>query len=189
MLQKVDQDRLDKVLRIIQERPIKFPNATLERDLKANSGNISAYLKGTKAMSDNFYNAFIEKYGDLDNVKQPALELSSIVPQYTGQYTEDIMRDVARSSVIVGEANKIMAISNDKLVNNNSNLIEVIKLIHTQSNSHSSNDNQLTVAEVLQPYLEQIAEDGVEQQWWSSVHEGLLKLSNSVTKCRVALNV
>jgi hypothetical protein len=63
MLQKLDKDRLDKVLKIIERHEMRFPVATLSKEMKVNKGNVSAYLKGNKAMSENFYNTFLEHYG------------------------------------------------------------------------------------------------------------------------------
>lgn len=62
MLQKIDKDRLDKVLAIIKSTGMRKPNATLMRGIPENKGNVSAYLNGKKPMSDNFYNTFIEKF-------------------------------------------------------------------------------------------------------------------------------
>jgi hypothetical protein len=62
MLQRVDQDRLDKVLSIIKSTGMRKVNATLMRGIPENKGNVSAYLNGKKPMSENFYNTFLEKY-------------------------------------------------------------------------------------------------------------------------------
>ena len=64
MLQKVDQDRLSKILDVIKQLKMRFPVAELTRELKMNKGNVSAYLKGLKPISENFYNTFMQKYGD-----------------------------------------------------------------------------------------------------------------------------
>lgn len=180
MLQKIDKDRLDKVLEIIQTKPIKYPNATLERDLKANSGNISAYLKGTKPMSDNFYNAFMEKYGNVKkDIEEKKDELQNII-EYSGRYSEEILRDVARSGAVVGEANKIMAQSHDKLINTNAELVDVIKMAYTQSNLRGVKESQKSAASELQSCLELIAKHGVEQKWFENEDEGLVELGKCV---------
>lgn len=62
MLQKVDKDRLVKVLSVIENAKIKFPNATISKDLERSSSTVSDYLNGKKPMSENFYRDFVERY-------------------------------------------------------------------------------------------------------------------------------
>ncbi len=187
MLQKVDRDRLDKVLEVIKTLKIKYPNATLERDLKANSGNISAYLKGTKPISDNFYNAFMDKYvNTASEIKNSNDKVPSVI-EYSGRFSEEILRDVARSGAVVGEANKIigeanrvMAVSHDKLITTNAELVSVIKMAYTQANLKGEVENQKSTASELQSCLELIAKLGVEKKWFENEDEGLVELGKCV---------
>lgn len=62
MLQKLDKDRLDKVLQVIETCKIRFPNKEISQRLGVDSGNVSAYIKGRKPMSDNFYTSFLSEF-------------------------------------------------------------------------------------------------------------------------------
>lgn len=65
MLQKIDKDRLDKVLNIIQTWDTKFPQAKIVRELGFSKGQVSSYLNAKEAMSENFFQTFISKYDDI----------------------------------------------------------------------------------------------------------------------------
>lgn len=62
IINKVDKDRLDLVLKLIDDYKIKFPVATISKKLGRGKGEVSEYLNGKKPMSENFYNLFIEQY-------------------------------------------------------------------------------------------------------------------------------
>lgn len=89
MLQKLDKDRLDKVLSLIESRKIKFPNATLSKELKTDSGAVSAYLRGKKPMSNNFYTSFIERY---ENGNPPTHERTGTVVGEINKLTEQVIQ-------------------------------------------------------------------------------------------------
>lgn len=67
-LSLVDKSRLEKVFARLIELDIRFPVAEIASKLKANKGNVSAYLKGKKAISDNFYTTFFEKFPASDHI-------------------------------------------------------------------------------------------------------------------------
>ena len=46
MLQKIDKDRLDKVLATIETAKIKFPNATIAEKTGFSKSDVSVYLNG-----------------------------------------------------------------------------------------------------------------------------------------------
>lgn len=70
MLQIIDKERLDKVLSVIERHKIRFPVAEISKELVVDKGNVSAYLKGNKPMSDNFYTSFLKKYDSTDSYLQ-----------------------------------------------------------------------------------------------------------------------
>lgn len=71
MLQKVDQDRLDKVLRCIELWGMRFPVAKISKDMGKSKGEVSAYLSGKKPMSDNFYGTFMALFGESSPSAEP----------------------------------------------------------------------------------------------------------------------
>lgn len=62
MLQKIDQDRLEAILRVIDECQIKFPVAEISKRTDYKKGTISLYLSGKKAISDNFFQTFMKEF-------------------------------------------------------------------------------------------------------------------------------
>lgn len=75
MLQKVDKDRLDEVLNVIQDRKIKFPLATIVKTLGADQALVSKILNGKKPMPDKFYTNFMEHFaGKKREVKADDIE-------------------------------------------------------------------------------------------------------------------
>ena len=181
----VDRDRLEAVLAIINERKIKFPNATISKELNKDKSEVSSYLNAKKPMSTNFYETFMKLYG-----KNESLINEEATPaHYTGRHTEDILRDVARSSVVVGEANKIMAISHDKLIDTNSELVSVIKLAYGQSNSATVKESQRLAQEELQNCMVLIAKMLVKERLIATDEEALLKIGKCVYEDQVASTI
>ena len=155
MLQKVDKDRLDKVLKVIQDKGMKFPVATIEKDLNINKGNVSAYLKGKKSMSDNFYNSFMQQY-ESGEIKKPDV----VTPDNTP------LNHLIEGNKNLSQANKDLAAANLRLTA----MLEV--------NSNSSHQ-----AEHAQACLERIAEQGAGVQLhWKTKADGLRVLSNFLTE-------
>ena len=64
MLQKTDEDRRSAVLKILEERKIRFPVADIHKATGIDKGMISNYLNGKKPISDKFYSTFMEKFGN-----------------------------------------------------------------------------------------------------------------------------
>ena len=62
-MKKIDKDRLDKVSRILHENPLKFPVATISRELGEPTSRVSTYINGTKPMPEKFYIAFMDEFG------------------------------------------------------------------------------------------------------------------------------
>ncbi len=48
MLQKVDKERLDKVLQVIDSAKIRFPLAEIVKRMNVDKGMVSAYLNAKK---------------------------------------------------------------------------------------------------------------------------------------------
>ena len=82
MLKKFDQERLERVNSILEENPLKFPVATISRELNENTSRVSTYLKGTKPMPDKFYVAFMERFGNKSKKEQDnQFDFSSVTPE------------------------------------------------------------------------------------------------------------
>lgn len=67
MLHISQEDRLKTIQKRINQYNIRFPVATLNREIGEDMGNISKMLKGKKPITDNFFTSFIEKFPEKDN--------------------------------------------------------------------------------------------------------------------------
>jgi len=163
MLQKVDKDRLDKVLAVIEAAKIKFPNATITRELDVHAGTVSAYLNGVKPMSSNFYRKFMDKYGNNsqeekannidENMDKNELSLHSVIE--SNKSLAAGIRDFASASKEMAETNK-----------------ELTALLKATINSNSV--HSAPSPDVLWTILERIAEQGTK--FWGTKEEGLKEL-------------
>ena len=151
MLQKVDKDRLDKVLSLVELNKIRFPVAELSKKLGKSKGEISDYLSGKKPMSNNFYNAFIELYNIEQAKPLPATESFN-------------QNEVSLHSLI--ESNRV-------LVETNKVLTELLQQSFSLSSAAQSSPGKL-----IDPYtLELLARRGVPE-YWATIEEGRLKLGS-----------
>lgn len=156
MLQKVDKDRLDKVLATIESAKIKFPNVTLTRELGVDGGTVSAYLNGKKPMSSNFFGKFMDKYG---STKATHATSDSTLERLINNNT-----DLIGAHVSVAKATEELAIANKELSEANKELTIMLKNsvnLNGQNNSHP----------VLVSVVQRIAERGVPMLW-ASVEQG-----------------
>ena len=184
-LAAVDRDRLEEVLAIIDDKKIKFPNATISKELNKDKSEVSSYLNAKKPMSTNFYETFMKVYGK----NEPVINEEATPAHYTGRHTEDILRDVARSGVVVSEANKIMAISHDKLIDTNTDLVSVIKMVYGQANSATAKESRKLAQEELQKCMVLIAKMLVREKLIATDEEALLKIGKCVYEDQVASTI
>lgn len=118
-LDKVAKVRLDKVLAIIEKVGMRFPVAQIEKEMKENKGNVSAYLSGKKPISENFYNTFLKKYGPLD---RKGLNFDS-----EGEGTQSAtLFNLSQSLLVLSESRKIDAESELILAKTNASLTEKV---------------------------------------------------------------
>jgi len=144
MLHKVAKDRLDKVLEILEKSNIRFHNAEIVRRTGINKSIVSDYLNGVKPISDNFYRTFLEKFPDTDNIKNNDGEkIEDIVKKIgTQTITERTIADLARSAILLAEANRDLSENNTRLT------------VMLEANLSSSQH----ISDTLKPYLHQLAE-------------------------------
>lgn len=192
MLQKIDKDRLDKVLQVLNDAGIRKVNSTLVRELGMDSGMVSNYLNGKKPISDNFYTAIIQKYGNdiADPVKPVTTEEDASVKTYN-QKMEDAVYNltVSNSNLAIAfvkqavaqeveargrekeaDARIIQATANKILVEVNRDTLLKIP------NPQSSKEIQIQDSLHLSRTFEDLAKAGVPERW-ATVEDGLLFLS------------
>jgi len=161
MLQKIDKDRLDEVLATIEFAKIKFPNATITKDLGVHGGTVSEYLNGVKPMSSNFYRKFMDKYGKQEAVNKTN---DSTLDRLINNNTELI-----EAHVSVAKATEELAKANKELSEANKELTLMLK------NSVNSN-GQNSYQNLAEKVLHRIAEKGVPELW-ATKEEGMSKLN------------
>lgn len=99
-LDQVSKDRLDEVWRVIDEKFIRFPNATLTENLKRGKGEVSVYLNAKKPMSKNFYESFIKHYGRSIKEKAP-IEVDADLRKEIGKLNEIVLNHQATINVLL----------------------------------------------------------------------------------------
>ena len=120
---------------------------------------------------------FFSKAKDNVKVEEPA---GTITGTYTGKYTDEIVRDLAHSAAVVGESNKLLSAANTKILDQNSELISVIKLAYGRQGSSTSSEAteaQIQESRNLAQTFDQMAEAGIPERW-ATVAEGRLFLNN-----------
>ena len=192
MLQKIDKDRLDTVLQLLNDAGIRKVNSTLVRELGMDSGMVSNYLNGKKPISDNFYSAIIQKYGK--GIEDPVLntidEGASPIKTYN-QKMEDAVYNltVSNSNLAIAfvkqavaqeveargrekeaDARIIQATANKILVEVNRDTLLKIP------NPQSAKEIQIQDSLRLSRTFEDLAKAGVPDKW-ATIEEGLLFLS------------
>jgi len=70
MLHISQEDRLKIIQKRIDQYNIRFPVATLNREIGEDMGNISKMLKGKKTITDNFFTSFTEKFPEKKNTSE-----------------------------------------------------------------------------------------------------------------------
>lgn len=153
MLQKIDKDRLDKVLATIETAKIKFPNAAIAEKTGFSKSDVSVYLNGKKPMSDNFYQTFIKHYGIVESAPLP-------IPDSINQ-NEVSLHSLIESNRVLVETNKVLT-----------------DLLQQSFNLNSVAPRQSD--KLIDPYtLELLAKRGVPE-YWATIEEGRSKLGSIV---------
>lgn len=166
MLQKADKDRLDKVLEVINSKLIRRPNATITKDLNEDSGNVSNYLNGKKPIPTKFYTDFMNKYAGSSE---------------SGQSTEKISGKLYMETIIeLSQSCTRLTRTNEKLTDNNSELISMVKSVAPSVNLADLKESQLSVSAISLRTLEQMAENGIVDGLWKTKDEGLAKLGRLI---------
>lgn len=62
MLQKVDKDRLAKVLMLMEKCGIRKANSVIVKEFDEDAGNVSNYMRGKKPFPDELYTKIVQKW-------------------------------------------------------------------------------------------------------------------------------
>jgi hypothetical protein len=142
MLQIQAKDRLDKVSSVLKKLKLRFPVAEISEKLGMDKGMTSAYLKGKKPMSANFYSSFMKEYGE-------GFEEEKIVTTFTSiNNTESPSLDsLIRQNENLVMANKDLAHAN---MNLSANLLELTKRLNSNDSQERILNDHAKRSEVLE---------------------------------------
>jgi transcriptional regulator with XRE-family HTH domain len=185
MLQEIDKARLDKVLEVIKRNKIRFPLAEIVKELGSDKGMVSAYLNGKKPISDKFYSNFMQKFDRMESNGQE--ETKKAEPKESkDEFYMDTIKDLRHSGITLSEANRETAsatretaTANRILAENQRDLIEILKVLHKPT-VDAALGNPPNPSFVIQPYLDRIAQYGIDRKWWKSFDEGRVVLGKLV---------
>ena len=188
MLQKVAQDRLDKVLSIIAVSNFRFANKEIAESLGVGKGTVSDYLSGAKPMSKPFYELFMKKYSNENMaILDKANDLNTLIAATKDSLEDDkmaVIKQLVQSGIVLSnanntmsEANKIIAEANRTLANNNEDLIEIIKDTISKPTALSVREKNIQYSQGLSRTFDQMAEQGIGSKW-ATFEEGQLFLDN-----------
>ena len=169
------KDRIEQLLnelklKGISRRQIEIELAVEKEYIAQNlsrGGNATFYkrlLKFSKNVNTNIANG----NNNVDE-KLNSLPLIDASKPYVGKYTDEIMRDLAKGTVVVGESNKILSSNNQRLI--------AMMEYKFMPNSDVIKENQQESSLAQPPLLMRLADGGIGT-FWKSRGEGLELLGN-----------
>jgi hypothetical protein len=181
MLQKIAKDRLDKVLEVIENSGMRFPVTEIADRLKNDKGMVSAYIKGKKPISSNFYSNFMKEF---DKPEEPNPQIDTKNIEIHKNFDE-----IVHSNAILVEAQRLSAEAILKHEDTSKMLAETNRMLVNHllgANSNvaprsSSNLVQKAQAKLLQDLAEAGAGD-----LWETADEGLIKLGRFAVERHLA---
>jgi transcriptional regulator with XRE-family HTH domain len=63
MSDEMNDNKIETIKSILKLKGVRFPVATIAKDLKVDAALVSNYLSGKKQISDKFFNKFLAVYG------------------------------------------------------------------------------------------------------------------------------
>ena len=148
---------------------------------------LSNIRNGRKNIPAIHYKKFTEVYLPANNAQENNKDANSFPDcedvaseSYTGKYTDEIIRDLARGTVVVGESNKILSSNNQRLIN----IIESRYAIYPTSSGDVKESQQEFVSDDS-TVLIRLADGGVGK-FWRTRGEGLAELGSMLTVDQLA---
>jgi hypothetical protein len=148
---------------------LKFPVADISKATGWSKGNVSQYLKKGGSPSQNFLDAFYREFGESIK-KVPREKQQESGGSHTGDQNNSpgitflAINDIAKSNVILAEANRTLADAHKILAKNNEDLIFIMKESKTPL---SPSKNLLNEPATFGALLEVLAEIGSGKKWHS----------------------
>lgn len=169
MLQKVDKDRLDKVLEVLKKAGVRHPNATITRELGFDNGMVSNYLNGKKPISDKFYTTIIQHFEKEENTEKPPIENKVAENEKPLMF---LVTELVQNCTTLCNAN-------NKLADNNTVLTGLVKSLCDKSNL-TVQGQQVPISDFLHPALERIARHIVEQKIFDNFDDAMRMIGKAL---------
>jgi hypothetical protein len=168
-----------KVKSLVDSGEIKS-YAIIAEALDWNPTMLSNIINGRQNVPNDKYRLFSEIYqvpGDVVKETKDAEPKES-----KDEFYMDTIKDLRHSGINLSEANKETAaatretaMANRILAENQRDLIEILKVLHRPT-VDSALSNPPNPSYVVQPYLDRIAQYGIDRKWWKSFEEGRIVL-------------
>jgi hypothetical protein len=162
--------------------------AIIAEALDWNPSMLSNVINGRQNVPNDKYRLFSEIYqvaGDAVNDTKDAEPKES-----KDEFYMETIKDLRHSGITLSEANRETAsatretaMANRILAENQRDLIDILKALHRPTVDAALN-NPPNPSYVVQPYLDRIAQYGIDRKWWKSFDEGrvvLGKLAHEVS--------
>lgn len=106
MLHISQEDRLKIIQRRINQYNIRFPVATLNKEIGEDMGNISKMLKGKKTITDNFFTSFNEKFPEKKDDSEK---------QYNEQEVTNYILPIGNVKITLADYIELLQTTNERL--------------------------------------------------------------------------
>ena len=179
MLQKIDKARLAKVLKVLDDRPIKPVNKTICDRLNEDPGNVSNWLSGKKAMPTNFYTNFIKAFGGPEHQENTGNETLNEDMNNPTLLVVDSPSNVSQSSLDkLIDSNHVLALANKDLSENT-------VLLTRMANSRAHGKSDLVALANRNVFLESLSVSLSKDGTFHTPQEAVLildKIVNAIEK-------
>jgi hypothetical protein len=149
-----------------------------------NPSMLSNVINGRQNVPNDKYRLFSEIYQLPGDVVKETKEAEP--KESKDEFYMDTIKDLRHSGITLSEANKETAaatretaMANRILAENQRDLIEILKVLHKPT-VDSALSNPPNPSFVLQPFLDKIAQYGIDRKWWKSFDEGRIILGKLV---------
>jgi hypothetical protein len=172
-----------KVKSLVETGVIKS-YAIIAESLDWNPSMLSNVINGRQNVPNDKYRLFSEIYQLPGDVVKETKEAEP--KESKDEFYMDTIKDLRHSGITLSEANKETAaatretaMANRILAENQRDLIEILKVLHKPT-VDSALSNPPNPSFVLQPFLDKIAQYGIDRKWWKSFDEGRIILGKLV---------
>ena len=173
MLQKIDKARLEAVLKAKETYQNtykrKLSQVIISKEIGIGTSTVSEYLSGEKAISENFYRTFMEKFGDGKREETISSTQSPISESNNDEL--DLVKELVASNKMLAHANVTYAQANLKLADNMERLTEMVQQLSSHALQGTFVSSATTKAEIIEMLAKLRVADGIADSYERSAEE------------------